>query len=246
LGLGSYYQTGKEMQRSRTIPLSFSEIGAVERSAKKNNIEVGPITEYEMKVNDMCMKIFEAYNESQSSFMSSTNYEKFASNIYDHMEQRNVYKYNLKNLLEQVPTYVPQIYQKLEKYKVVDKELYSINSNLDKAWDDFHVDNYHTEIRTRTYTDSKGNMHTELYTVQVYDNTTHTYDYNKAYGEESAKNLLDLFAKVPKLQLEEKILKADETNADGEYASEKSRNAILSEKKLTQKELLDIANTRYT
>jgi len=212
--VGAYHQTGVESKRSKNIPLAFSEIGDVERNAKKNNIEVGPITEYEMKVNDMCMKIFEAYNEAHGQFISGTNYEEFASNIYNNMEQRHIYKYNLQDLLTQVPSYIPQINKKLEKYKIISENLDVANSNMDKAWNDSHTDNYHTEIRTRTVTDSKGNSHTEMYTVQVYDNTTHTYEYNKKYGETSDKNLTDLYSKVPTIKLEEKILKATETNAD--------------------------------
>jgi len=243
--VGAYHQTWVESKRAK-IPLAFSELGAVERNAKKNNIEVWPITEYELKVNDMCMKIFEAYNEAQNPFMSKTDYEEFASNIYNIMEQRNIYRYNLKDLLEQVPTYIPQMNKKLEKYRTISEGLDVANSNLANAWDESHTDNYHTEIRTRTVTDSKGNPHTETYTVQVYDNTTHTYEYDKKYGEWSAKNLNDLFVKVPTIKLEEKILKTTETNADGEYAAEKSRWIVNPKDRLTQQQLLDVANTWYT
>lgn len=106
--------------------------------------------------------------------------EKFASNIYDGMNYNHIYKYNLKDLLAQVPSYVPQINKKLEKYTLINKNLNVSNDNMGKAWDDSHTDNYHTETRERLVRDSKGNMTTETYTVQVYDNTTHDYEYNKA------------------------------------------------------------------
>ncbi len=244
IGVGIYHQTGEELKRSQKIPLAFSEIWEIERTAKKNNIELGAINTYEIKVNDMCMKIFEAYNDAQWLFLPST--EKFASNIYDGMNYNHIYKYNLKDLLAQVPSYVPQINKKLEKYTIINKSLNISNDNMSKAWDDTHTDNYHTEIRTRTVTDSKGNSTTETYTEEVYDDTTHDYEYNKTSWEEAAKNLTELFTKVPTIQLEEKILKTSITNAEGEYAADKSREKTSAKERLTQEQLLAVANTWYT
>lgn len=51
---------------------------------------------------------------------------------------------------------------------------------------------------------------------------------------------------MPTLQLEEKILKTTATNAEGEYAADKSREKISAKDRLTQEQLLAVANTWYT
>ena len=244
-GIGIYHQTRAELRRSEKIPLAFSEIGAIERDAKKHNIKIWVITEYELKINDMCMKIFEAYNEAQYPFIPSQKTEIFAWNLYNTMDMKHIYKYNLKDLLTQVPSYIPEVNNKLRKYQVVSDWLDIANSNLDKAWDEDHDDHYHTERRTRTVSDWNGKSHTETYTEQVYDNTTHSYDYDRQEGNAAAQNLNNIFKNVPNIALEEQVLKTKETNADGEYAAEKSRQLTWPSKRLSQQELLDIANTWY-
>ncbi len=243
-GIWTYNWTKSESKRAEKIPLAFSEIEAVERQAARDNIKVGEISEYEMKINDMCMKIFEAYNQAQGNLPAKEN-ELFATNIYNAMELKNIYKYNLKDLVTQVPDYIPQISNTLDKYKIIGNSLDVINDNMDKSWDDSHTDNYHTELQLKTTIDSKWNLRSKLRPVQVYDNTTHSYEYKKEYGEAWAKDLTELFTKIPTIKLEENILKSNETNAEGEYAAEKSRN-MLPHERLTQEELLSIANTWYT
>lgn len=239
--IGTYNQVRSELRRSEKIPLAFSEIGAIERAALRDNTEVGPVTLYELKVNDMCMKIFEAYNEAQYPFIPGKNYEIFAWNIYNCMDLKNIYRYNLNDLLTQVPKYIPEINKKLETYKLISNNLNIANFNMDKAWEDSHYDNYHTEVYFTT--DSKGNS--TMHTRQVYDNTTHTYDYNKQYGDAGAKDLTKLFTIIPTVKLNEAIIKTKQTNADGEYAAEKSRG-IQWKNRLTQEQLLTVANTWYT
>ena len=94
---------------------------------------------------------------------------------------------------------------------------------MDQSRDDDHDDQYRTELRTRIAHDTNGNPQTQVYTEQVYDHTIHTYDYYKKHGEAGAQQLNTLFEEIPALHLEEIIKTTSQTNADGEYAAEKSR-----------------------
>jgi len=177
-----------------------------------------------MRLNDMCMKIFEAYNHSRYTFVPSYETKKFSSELYDARDFRHIYKYNLHDLVDTLPSYIPQVQQHLSIYKTALTQLTPANHNMEKSRDEDHDDQYRTETKTRTTYDKDGNPNgTETYTEQVYDHTIHTYDYNKKQGELGAKQLNALFAEIPVLQLNEQIKTTSQTNADGEYAAERSR-----------------------
>lgn len=237
------YQWGVERKRAEFIPLAFSEIEQVEENLKKDNDTIGALTIYSLKVNDLCMKIFEAYNESHwYSPFSDDRADKFWTFLYEN-ETLKIYKYNIKDLLEQVPGHIVWVNKTFTTYKEIDQKLKPIISDLRNTWNDSHHDNYHTEIRTRTVTDAKWKSHTETYTVQVYDNTTHTYIYNKNYGEEVDFKLNRLSKDCPIIAIDERIIKTDQTNAFWEFAADKSRQR-LSER-LSPEELLEVANSWY-
>jgi len=238
------YQWKVESKRAEFIPLAFSEIEQVERNIKNSNDTIGAINIYSLKVNDLCMKIFEAYNESHwYTPYTEDKADKFWARLYECITLKHIYKYNLKDLLEQVPDHIVWVNNTLETYKKVDNKLHPIISDLDETWDDSHHDNYHTEWRSRTVTDSNWKSHTEHYTVQVYDNTTHTYDYNEKYGEKVDKELNILSKDYPTIKLKEKIVKTDKTNAFWEFAADKSRQRLAD--RLSSEELLEAANSWY-
>ncbi len=241
LGMGGVSSHYHEKSREK-FPLWFSEIWAVERKADKDWIVLWPINVYQMKTNDLCMKIFEAYNEGLESEWFTDKSEIFAARLYDAFTYRNIYKYNLKDLLDQVPTYYPAIIKELDVYLQTLPKIQKANTMFDKSWDERHYDNYHTEVRTRMVTDAKWNSHVETYTEQVYDDTDHYFTYNKKYWEQGAKILDQQYKSIPILELTEEIRKTEKTNAEWEYAAEKSR----LQKTISQEELLKIANSRYT
>ena len=243
-GIWWYTQYNKESRRAEKIPLAFSEIGQIERDAKREWREVGSIAKYNMMVNDMCMKIFEAHNQAQYPFVPWKNTELFAGNIYNARDLRNIYKYNLQELVDTIPSYIPATNEKLALYKNAATQLSQANKSMDQSRDDDHDDQYRTELRTRIAHDTNGNPQTQVYTEQVYDHTIHTYDYYKKHGEAGAQQLNTLFEEIPALHLEEIIKTTSQTNADGEYAAEKSRKLWPADR-LDAEVLLEIANTRY-
>ena len=103
-----------------------------------------------MKTNDLCMKIFEAYNQSLEAETFENASELFAEKLYDAIDYRNIYKYNLKDLLNQVPSYHPAILKELQPYLISRRNITTSNTLFEKTWDEKHIDNYHTELRTRT------------------------------------------------------------------------------------------------
>lgn len=243
-GIAWYNQYNNESRRAEKIPLAFSEIGQIERDAARTGREIGPIAAYSMRLNDMCMKIFEAYNQAQYAFVPWKNTELFASNIYNARDLRNIYKYNLQDLVDTIPSYIPATNKKLATYKDVATHLSQANKNMNNSRDDDHDDQYRTELRTRTVPWPNNTTRIETYTVQVYDHTIHTYDYYKEHGEIWAQQLNTLFEQIPTLQLEETFKTTSQTNADGEYAAEKSR-LLWPADRLDPEILLEIANTRY-
>lgn len=245
-GIAWYNQYNNESRRANKIPLAFSEIGQIERDAQREWRQIWPVAAYSMRLNDMCMKIFEAYNRSRYSFIPSYETKKFSSELYDARDYRHIYKYNLHDLVDTLPSYIPQVQNHLNTYKTAGWLLIPANTNMEKSWDEDHDDQYRTEIRTRTTYDKDGNPNgIETYTEQVYDHTIHTYDYNKKQGELWAQQLNTLFAQIPTLQLNEQIKTTSQTNADGEYAAERSRE-IWPGDRLTVEQLLEISNTWFS
>jgi len=194
------------------------------------------------------MKIFEAYNEAQRPFIPGKNTELFATHIYEARDLNNIYKYNLQDLVDTIPTYTPLVQEQLALYKNAAQQLSQANTSMAKSRGDEHDHQFRIEEEEIDITDEDGNViGTEIEETEVYDHTIHTYDYNKKYGELGSQQLTALFTKIPVLQLHEEIKTTSQTNADGEYAAEKSRseNSRVA-KKITEEELLNIANLRYT
>lgn len=242
---GTYFAHQHEMKREK-IPLGFSEIEVVERKAEQESRKLWPINLHQMKTNDLCMKIFEAYNQSLETKTFGNPSEVFASRLYDAIDYRNIYKYNLKDLLNQVPSYHPSILKELQDYLISRKNIAASNKIFEKAWDEKHRDNYHTELRTRVVPSWKGTVRVEVYPVQIYDNTDHYFTYHKAEWEKGAELLNKQFTNLPVLKVQETIYKTDETNAEWEYATRKSRESEWEFKIMSQEELLKAANSRYT
>ncbi|MCA9478602.1 MAG: hypothetical protein KC535_05635 [Nanoarchaeota archaeon] len=224
-----------ENERKKTIPLAFSEIGQLIRDTQKKEDTLSLVNEYLPKTNDLCMKIFEAYDESNS--LGGLSHTRFANELDHHMNLNNIYRYNLRDLIKEVPVLSGKILEEKKQFVVArdfSKVLEGVSSGI---WSEYHHDNYHTE--TTTYTDSDGEEHEE--SVQVYDDTDHSYTYHRNKGELSSELGFEFLEKFPDLTIEDLSL-ASKTNADGEYAAEKTRK---NKKSFDEKDYLNFSRKWY-
>jgi hypothetical protein len=227
-----------ERERSMTIPLAFSEKTQIERDAKRKGIEVGPLTAYLTSTNDAVMKVFECWNKSHEGiFRQSKN--AFAHELEMVIDPTFKYHhYDLKDLLTSLPKESEAALVPLKDFVEVMKKAGVMNRFFRDAWSEDHDDHYKTE--TYTETDSKGNITT--HTREVYDYTTHTYIYRRVHGEAASQSLDALVREHSGQKLNERILRPSQTNAEGEYAAERSMLKSLREK-FTHEQLLEIAST---
>lgn len=239
---GSYLH---ESQRAKCIPLGFSEISQIENDARYSGEEVGPITRYLASTNDATMKIFEAWNKSHEYLFNLDSLDKrFAKELELKIDRSFEYHhYSLKDLLNAIPKNANDSLNKMSTQLEANNKMSEVNQLFEKAWDDSHRDSYRTEIYSETVSDSEGRTHTEMRTREVYDHTTHTYDYYPKYGENASISLDKVLIGFPDITVKEKIRTTSKTNADGEYAADKSRKNEKRKQRLNQDELTQIANT---
>ena len=231
-----------EADRGKTIPLAFSEITQIEKDAVAGNERVGPVTEYLGKVNDTTMKIFECWNKANARVGSGTLEEKFAQELANKLSKStDNYHYSLRDLLEQIPEKASSTLNELKPFMEVMQRMNVVNSELERAWDDRHRDEYHTEVYWTTETDSKGNAHSEMHTRQVYDYTDHDYYFDKITGKSASDGLKSTIALHPELKLNEKLRTASRTNPAGEKAAKESRINEHSDEPFGKVELLEIS-----
>lgn len=236
-----------EQKIARNIPISFSEIHQLEDNAAREGRPLGEVTEFYAKLWDANAKTCEAYNYSWKINPFGDNRTSFARELDNHMDRSlKFHKYNLSMLLNELPTLGKKAIDKMKDFEHIRLEVGAINSSLDKSWDESHCDHYRTEVYTEqeTYIDSDGKSHTRTVTKtrQVYDHTTHTYTYHKDAGAKSVQ-LQDQFLKDhPSLRWPEELSRVKETNADGEYAAESSRDVHKKGNRLSREELISLAN----
>ncbi|MFH1637286.1 MAG: hypothetical protein ABIB71_02570 [Candidatus Woesearchaeota archaeon] len=240
-GIALYSSIRHEMKKTRRIPLAYSEIRQIELEARERGEKLGDITKFLTSTNDLCMQVFDAYNESYTGkfAMSPRGLGSSLAQKYSRSTQGST----LKELLSNSVTNAKQLKKNLSIHIKVLKELNKISSSLNSAWSESHVDHYRTEVymAVETYTDAKGNSHVKVVprTRQVYDHTEHTYQYDKSSGIEAANNLKDMFKQIPKLSPIEKIATAGKVSLEGKEAARKSRG---ENSKLSEEDFLRISN----
>lgn len=225
---GIAYSHHHEETRTHVIPLGFSEIHQIERDAAKQGKEVGPTTRYLTSVNDLTMKVFETWNDSWEQTYVGDNTHKFAFLLDMRMDPTmKFHKYEVYDYLRTLPAESQAVLDQLKDFVAVRDGIRPIAGHFDRAWDESHIDTYHTEYyeEEETETDSDGNTHTVMVTKsrQVYDYTTHSYWYYPKEGEQASSGLDKLLKEHPALRFDEVLLSASQTNAEGEYAAQKSR-----------------------
>lgn len=154
-----------------------------------------------------------------------------------------IYNHTLGELLQEVPIIAKDARHKMFELEQMLRSSSEMSRNLSNTWDDTHTDHYRTETYTETERDSDGKTRTVTKTRQVYDHTTHTYDYKKEFGELSYKNLVSFSEKFFNFKWPEYLETARKTNADGEYAAESSRENKDEILNLESSKLQEIANT---
>ncbi|VVB79008.1 Uncharacterised protein [uncultured archaeon] len=254
---GGIFSYNHEKTRESKIALGFSEIHQIEIDAQKQgrifaegigrNDETGMARTYYLAgLNDLCMKVFECWNDSNSE--SGDVYKKFAEELKNRFDSgKKKHQYELEDLFKIVPESSVFVRKQLQTLKEIKDSCPYIYQKFDESWTERHNDNYHTEVYFETvfHTDSKGNSYTtqEMRTRQVYDDTDHYYWYHSENGEAASRSLDEILSKFPEIQIKEKVFTASKTNPDGENAAIASRKKGKEDVVLTPVQLMEIANT---
>lgn len=220
LGVGWHHEAAREA----SIPVGFSEIHQMEREAQAEQRAIGPMARYLAGTNDMTMNVFNAWNLANERTMYGNPVPNFASELdYNEGQKLRIHHYELPHYFQSIPGEAEAARRLLEPYAQVRGAAAAADDALERTWDDSHHDVTHTEWHTRTVDDGNGKSHTETYSEEVYDYTNHRYDYHRAEGEAAATSLDALAVKGRAASFTEAMPVAKITNADGEYAAEKSR-----------------------
>jgi hypothetical protein len=238
-----------EVERSHKVPLAFSEITQLERLAKVDGEEVGEMSEYYAKLNDIVMKTYEAWNLSWER-SPKDNKTEFALELRKRMSKDSEYglnhTYTIRDLLQSMPNLAGAASRKIGGFTKNQALIQSLNQELDATWTESHIDDYRTEVYwdTETYTDSDGKSQsrTVMKTRQVYDHTTHTYNYYPQNGENAFVSLSQLKSQMPNLTWPENLLKVKKVNQPNQDAIVTSRIRDEKVPELSKAEILDIVN----
>lgn len=239
-----------ESKREKVLPLGFSEIHQIEIDAEREGKTIGPNTRFYSSTNETAMKIFETWNLANEPIFVPNVPHRFASMIEEKVDSTmKVHHYELlpskydgsrgfgKGLIPLLPEQAQAaLAGELKPFVGVMREVEPVNQSFEDAWTHRWRDNYHTEQDCTT--DSKGNQ--TCTSRQVYDDTDHWYDYRPASGERASAGLDALLHKYDPLHFTEKLLTASHTNAEGEYAAEKSQKQ--GDKKWTDENSKESAN----
>ncbi|MDD5301951.1 MAG: hypothetical protein PHS14_02495 [Elusimicrobia bacterium] len=245
IGLGAGHK--HESDREKHIPLAFSEIHQIERDAERAGMAVGPLTRYLTSTSDMTMKVFEVWNESHANTYVGSNVHNFATELEYKMDPSfKFHRYEIFDFVRDLPAQADAATAQLSHLDQLRRGLSPVVNDFNRSWDDSHTDHYRTEYYTVTVDDGKGKSHTETRSREVYDHTTHTYTYDRASGERASTGADALIARTGSLALTEVLHTASQTNAEGEYAAEKSRRNANGGARLSQDSLTKIANTWAT
>jgi hypothetical protein len=206
----------KESEHAKLVPLGFSEIEQIEIDAQRKGKTVDTITNYYAPLNDVLNKVFECWNISLNYKLFGNNHDAFARELDS--RKNKIYKYEF-DLFDSVPIAADKVLATLKNWIDLLPTLSNVNRQFSSIWDEEHDDEYRTE--TYTTTDEDGDI--EVHTREVYDHTDHTYTYYKKQGEYSYQVGMRMLKYFPRLTWAGNPLYASKTNAEGEYAADRSR-----------------------
>ena len=210
-----------ELERSRTLKLSFSEIGQIMKDRKSEGGSVDSLTLYLTQVNDMCMKVYEAWHISQNKFSPDMD-KSFAFELDISMNQsKKIYHYDLRELFSSIEKSVKDTFEIFKMLPPMIADLKTILMTSEDVWETEKDESGHWEEECST--DSDGNESCHSY--YVCDYIDYTYHFNRNKLEQTIQLTEYYIAKNYEIPYYEAILKpASKTNADGEYAVERTRN----------------------
>ncbi|MFH1174983.1 MAG: hypothetical protein V1725_07665 [archaeon] len=232
-GIMSYQH---EKERGSVIPTVFSEKTQIIKDAEARGEDIGPWTDYLTSVNDMTMKIFEAHTLAAASGEENFNLafaEQLERKLDPTLEKHN---FMLDALLDSIPIEATRAYVSLQPFIDAALQAGKLSTHLSAAWDDSHWDSYHTEYSTSI--DEDGNTTTTSY--EVYDYTTHSYDYYSARGKAAVQEAHILLEQPTVLLFDERLLPSNITHEQNENAIRRSL-AALKRDSLSANECAELA-----
>lgn len=236
-----------EERREYNIPLAFSEVSNISRMMGKEGFENSPLTRYYAKTNDLCMKIFESWNNSTLGLGNPS--ENFAQDLMERAEGGKGFTFYLDRLLREIPQDALALRKDLLPYLEAIRILEPANNHLKRTWDYTSTDVYKTSTCTRTVTYSCGSIDNprtcskpENYPCQEYDHTIHNYDFNLREGVSAATYLQNLLNPEITIPISDKIIVSDKLGDENIEAINSSRRNNNEYDPMTVNHL-DIANT---
>ena len=239
-GGASYYLND---QKAKRTPVAFSEFGKTARSFEQKGEPVPPLTHFYSVTNDIVMQVFEAGNiANERSFFA----DAFPSELEFKMNKGVRVHTQISKRAVELPPVADAALTSLDKFVQTIRELPPVIAAFDASWNDRHTDVTHTEYDTRQVCDSQNNCHTETTSREVYDYTIHKYTYHPDEGRKADALLSGFLARHADLNIEERLVQATSTEADNEYAIEKSMPEIFKGKIAAGDDALAFANSWAT
>ncbi len=249
-----------EYSKRGFIPLAFSEIGQTRRCIEQYpsfqitekcgymaqkygpQSRVPALTDYFSAVNDTAMMVFEAQNQSIAMWRED---EKFAYELEKKTDPS-------LRIHTQIPEYAARSKELVANARGVlqpmlraEKDIDPTIRFLDDAWDESHNNIYKTVIKTRRVCSGDGKTcRTETYTVQEYSHTIHTYNYDRASGQQAVQQLNRFYAQNPDIRVGEKLIRRPwATEAENEMAVRDSRRNAQNVNELSQNDYTQLTAT---
>lgn len=240
VGLTSFgvdYHLNKE--KEGRIPLAFSEFSHILRDHARKGQPVPPLTRFYAALNDGLMNVFEANNVA---LRTSRSHKTFASELEVNTDPSLRVHRQIGEFAAELPDDAKAAIASLDKLVKAKRDLAPALSDLQQTWDESHHDVTHTEYHTDTSCDANGDCTTSVEAEEVYDYTIHKYTYNSEYGLSADLNAQSFLQKNPDLNIHERLYFVSKTEAENEYAIEKSMAGKLENRIPNQQELLKFAN----
>ena len=181
--LGGMWRYSYESAKNKCLKLSFSD----------KTEQTSHMTGFLKNSNDYYMSVFEAHNQSWQDPGVKNNTKSFGDALKRQFDPlQSTYHDAMPILNMKVQKYADSVLNDAQYLRTLQSRIVPAISALNKTWEDYHHDNYHTEIYFTYSTDAKGHTTSTMHTRQVYDNTDNTYTYFKNYGDQSYLLLNDM------------------------------------------------------